>query len=72
MIPFSSVLRKMKANYIFDNVKTNNLLSMGKLKIFSKNEKGINRLVLTVQAISKDIGMEFGIQKCGKLVLKRG
>ena len=45
---------------------------MGDLKIFSKNEKEINSLVSTVQAVSKDIGMEFGkIKKCGMLVLKR-
>ena len=32
----------------------------------------IESLVSTVQLISQDIGMEFGIKKCGVVVLKRG
>ena len=40
-------------------------------KIFAKSEREINRLVSTLQILSNDIGMEFGIKKCGVLVLKR-
>ena len=32
----------------------------------------VNGLVSTVQILSNDIRMEFGIQKCGVLLLKRG
>ena len=37
-----------------------------------ENERETNGLVSTVQMISKDVGMEFGIKKCGMLVMKRG
>lgn len=61
----------MKAGYIIDIVKINNLLFMDDLELFSKNEKEISSLKSTVQAIRKDIGMEFGIQTCSMQELKR-
>ena len=50
----------------------NHLLFMDDLKLFGKNEREIDSLVKTVQVISKDIGMEFGIKKCGVVIMKRG
>ena len=61
----------MKAGYLIDIVKINNLLFMDDLELFSKNEKEISSLKSTVQAIRKDIGMEFGIQTCSMQELKR-
>ena len=72
MIPLSNILRKMQPGYLLGTVKVNHLLFMDDLKLFSKNENEINTLVSTVNAISIDIRMEFGIQKCGLLVMKRG
>ena len=72
MVPLSSVLRKMRTGYTVGNVKINHLLFMDDLKLYCKNEKEIDSLVSTVHSFSKDIKMEFGIQKCGVLVLKRG
>ena len=45
---------------------------MDDLKLFGKNEREIDSLVKTVQVISKDIGMEFGIRKCGVVIMKGG
>ena len=45
---------------------------MDDLRIFAKSECEINGLVSTVQILSNDIEMEFGIKKCGVLVSKRG
>ena len=45
---------------------------MDDLKLYAKNEKGLDSLVQTVQSFIDDIGMEFGIDKCATLVLKRG
>ena len=45
---------------------------MDDLKLYAKNEKGLESLVQTVRIISDDIGLEFGIDKCATLVLKRG
>ena len=45
---------------------------MGDLKLYVKNEKGLDLLAQTVRIFSDDICMELGIDKCPTLVLKRG
>ena len=52
--------------------KLNQLLFMDDLKLFSKSEVQIETLVETVLAFSIDIGMEFGLTKCGDLAMTRG
>ena len=42
------------------------------LKLYAKDIKQLDSLVQTVRIFSNDIGMEFGIQKCGMVELKRG
>ena len=44
---------------------------MHDLKVYGKNKADIESLVSTVQLVRQDIGMEFGIKKCGVVVLKR-
>ena len=65
MIPLTKILRKAKAGYMLDDIKVNHLLIV-------KKEKELDSLVSTVQVFSRDIGMKFGIKKCGVTVLKRG
>ena len=45
---------------------------MDDLKSYSRNEKELNLLVQTIRIFSKDIGMEFGIEKCAMLVIEKG
>ena len=45
---------------------------MHNLKLFAKNKKQIDSLVQTVYIFSEDIGMQFGIKKCGVLIMERG
>ena len=45
---------------------------MDDIKLFAKNEKELETLILTVRIYSQDIGMEFGIEKCALLVMKSG
>ena len=45
---------------------------MGDLKLYGSNQKEIDNLVRTVEIVKKDIGMKFGIDKCGVLTVKRG
>ena len=47
--------------------KINHLLFMDDLKLYSRNEKGLDSLLQTVRVFSEDIGMEFGIEKCAML-----
>ena len=74
MVPLSLVLRRSKAGYEWGGreFKINHLLFMDDLKLFGKSYEQIDSLVQTVHAFSLDIGIEFGIKKCGVLVLKRG
>ena len=74
LIPLSLILRKAKAAYEFSESKEkiNHLLFMDDLKLYSRNEKGLDSLVQTVCVFSEDIGMEFGIEKCAMLVMEKG
>ena len=50
LIPLSLILRKGKAAYEFSgsSEKINYLLFMDDLKLYSRNEKGLNSLVQTI------------------------
>ena len=45
---------------------------MDDLKLYAKSEEQASTLVRTVYVFSTDIGMEFGLKKCGILTIKRG
>ena len=45
---------------------------MDDLKLYGKSENEIKGLVSTVEVFSQDIGMEFGIKKCGVIIMNRG
>ena len=74
LIPLSLILRKAKAAYEFSESKEkiNHLLFMGDFKLYSQSEKGLDSLVQTVRVFSKDIGMEFGKEKCAMLAMEKG
>ena len=73
LIPLTVMLHKVKAGYeMSGKVKINHLLYMDDLKLYGKNKEQIESLVNTVQLLSDNIGMKFGVAKCDMLVLKRG
>ena len=74
LVPLSLVLRKVKFYYKFGdkNTRIKQLLFMDYVKLFAKSYDQIDSLVNTVYTFREDIRMEFGIKKCGVLVLKRG
>ena len=74
LIPLILILRKTKAAYEFSKSKEkiNHLLFMDDLKLYSRSEKGLDSLVQTLRVFSEEIGMEFGIGKCTKLVIEKG
>ena len=73
LIPLTLILNKSESPYQFSSTKENisHLLFMDYLEVYAKNKKGLDSLVQTVWIFSDDIGMEFGIDKCATLVLKR-
>ena len=52
--------------------KVNHLLYMDDLKLYAKDKKELDALIQTVRVFSKDIGMDFGIEKCAMIQMKRG
>ena len=52
--------------------KVNHLLYMDDLKLFSKSDVQLERLLHTVYMFSKDVGLTFGLDKCAKTSVIRG
>ena len=69
---FNYILRKCTVGYKLSKSqeKINHLMYMDDIKLFKENEKEMENLIHTVRIYSQDIGMEFGIAKCAKLVMK--
>ena len=74
MMSLNYILRKCSAGYKLSRSqgKVNHLMYMDDIKLFAKNEKGLETLIHTFRIYSQDIGMEFGIEKCALLVMKSG
>ena len=74
IIPLSFMLRKAKAGYDLGGNKgrVNHLLFMDDFKLYGKNERQLDTLVNSVRIFSEDIQMQFGINKCAILIMKRG
>ena len=67
------ILRKTESAYQFSSNKENinPFPFLDDLKLRAKNEEGLESLVQTVLIFSDDIDMEYSIDKCAILVLKR-
>lgn len=74
MIPLSSLLRRERLGYCFgeNGLVVNHLLFMDDLKLFGRSKRELEALVEVVRTYSRDIGMEFGLEKCAVLEMKRG
>ena len=73
MIPLTHVLCNAEARYTLEGgEKIKHLLFMDDLKLYGKSENEIKGLLFTVEVFSQDTGMEFGIKKCGVIIMSRG
>ena len=45
---------------------------MGDLKLYSKSERALDSVIEAVKIFSQDIRMQFAINKCAMLVMKKG
>ena len=50
--------------------KINHQGYMNDIKLFAKNENGLETLIQAMRIYSEYIGMEFGIEKCAMLIMK--
>ena len=75
MLPLSMLLRKeKKLGYLFGSggKSINHLVFMDDIKLYGKSEKELDALVELVRVFSRDIGMEFGVDKCAVVGMKKG
>ena len=73
-MPLNHILRKCTTGYKLSRspVKINHVMYMDDIKVFAKNEKELKTLIHAIRIYSQEIGMEFGIEKCAIIVMKRG
>ena len=74
MMPLSALLKREDIGYDLGNKGkvVNHLLFMDDLKLYGKTEGQLDRALRIVEQYSKDICMEFGLDKCAALTIKRG
>ena len=74
LIPLKMLLKHVNVGYDLGKQqgKIIHLLFMDDLKLFSKTEGQLETLINSVRVFSSDINMEFGIEKCGILLMKKG
>ena len=72
LIPIANLLKRANVGYKVGKTKINHLLYIDDLKIYAKDESEMCRCKDLVREFSNDIGMEFGLEKCAVLHLKKG
>jgi hypothetical protein len=71
--PLSDIITKSAYGYKFKSgTKINHLFYMDDIKLYAKSEREIDSLIHLTRIFSKDIGMSFGLEKCGRLIVKNG
>ena len=78
--PLSKILKKQNIGYNLGKVRGErtaqelicHLLFMDDLKLYADSDEHLNTLVQTVHNFSRDICMEFGLDKCSKCTIKAG
>lgn len=74
MMPLSILLRREDLGYKLGpgGKFINHLLFMDDLKLYGRTSEQLERLVDVVEVYSRDIGMEFGLEKCAVLKMEGG
>ena len=70
--PLSYEMNDRRHEYKIREENINHLFYMGNLKLYEKNDKGLDGLLNTVNKFSDNIGMVFGLGKCEKAAFIRG
>jgi len=74
LIPLTNELNRSDCGYRVHGTerKISHLLYMDNLKLLGRNKNDLQNKIQIVQTISKDINMNFGLEKCARICLKRG
>ena len=71
--PLSALIDKSGMGYKFrSGARINHLFYMDDIKLYAKTERDIDSLIHLTRVFSGDIGMSFGLEKCGRLIVNRG
>ena len=73
LTPLSKMLNREKIGYAVEsNKKINHLLYMDDVKVFAKNDLQLGQIINIIKEFSDDIHMQFGLDKCAKITIKKG
>lgn len=73
LIPLSNMLNSEGLGYVMNKKqKISHLLYMDDLKLFAKDDCQLIKAINVVKVFSNDIKMEFGLDKCAKVTIKKG
>ena len=72
LVPITNILNREGYGYKIGNRKVSNLLYIDDLKIYAKNDEQMERCKALIQEFSNDITMEFGLDKCAVIHMKKG
>ena len=72
LIPLTNILKRAKIGYKLLGRLISHLLYMDDLKIYSKNAEEMERSRKLVAQFSEDICMDFGLDKCAVVHMKKG
>ena len=72
LIPLSESINDARLGHELGKRQTSHLFYMDDLKIFSKDHKSMQMRVTILEKFSRDIGMEFGTEKCATIEMKKG
>ena len=78
--PLSKLLKKQNIGYNMGKIRgddamkqvISHLLFMDDLKLYADSDENLNKLIQTVHQFSKDIHMDFGLDKCAKCTIRKG
>lgn len=73
--PLSHLLNQCKSGYrpdLKDSINISHLLFMDDIKLYSESNNNLKYLLKTVQIFSDDIRMDFGMDKCAEIHIRKG
>ena len=74
LIPLTNELNRADCGHQVHGTerKISHLFYMDDLKLLGRNENDLKNEIKIVHTISKDLNMNFGLEKCSRICLKRG
>ena len=72
LITITNLPKRNNLGYKIADTKVSNLLYIHDLKVNAKNEEEMERCCALIAMFSRDIKMEFGLQKCAVIHIQKG